>query len=214
MYKGQPRHPVFMALEETVKRHDLAREPFTNLIEAFEKDQTVNRYQTLDDLFGYCRCSANPVGRLVLSVCGYNDARRQALSDATCTALQLANFLQDVTADSKMDRVYLPLEMLERHGSSINDIRMGNPSTGFKAAMKEAVDVARNLFLEGLPLTSMVNRRLAVDLDLFSRGGLRVLRKIERQGYDVLSKRPAISKPERVNLLLGSLCKAALLKTA
>ena len=147
------------------------------------------------------------MGRLVLYLCGYSDAERQRLSDATCTALQLANFWQDVTVDWEKDRVYIPLEVLERHGSSVEDIAARRATPGFVAAMREVVDRARALFLEGLPLAGMVDRRLALDIELFSRGGMRVLDKIAAQDYDVLSRRPAISKTERVWILLGALAR-------
>jgi squalene synthase HpnC len=196
---------VFVALTDTAQRHQLPIEPFDDLIRAFEQDQTVTRYRNFEELFDYCRYSANPVGRLVLGLCGYRDAERDQLSDATCTALQLANFWQDVIVDWRKDRVYLPLDVLARHGSSVEAIAMRRFDENFRAAMKEAVDVARTLFLQGLPLADQVDRRLAIDLDLFSRGGLKVLEKIERQDYNVLRARPAISKVERVTLLLGAL---------
>ena len=214
MYAGRAAHPVFVALGGTVKRHAIPQQPFDDLIRAFEQDQTVTRYRNWEELFGYCRCSANPVGRLVLYLCGYSDAERQRLSDATCTALQLANFWQDVTVDWEKGRVYIPLEALERHGSSAEEIAARRATPGFVAAMRDVVDRARALFLEGLPLAGMVDRRLAVDIELFSRGGMRVLDKIAAQGYDVLSRRPAISKTERVWILLGTLARAALARAA
>jgi len=214
MYAGQATHPVFVALGGTVKQHAIPQQPFDDLIRAFEQDQTVTRYRDWEELFGYCRCSANPVGRLVLYLCGYSDAERQRLSDATCTALQLANFWQDVTVDWEKGRVYIPLEAIERHGSSAEEIAARRATPGFVAAMREVVDRARVLFLEGLPLAGMVDRRLAVDIELFSRGGIRVLDKITAQGYDVLSRRPAISKTERVWILLGTLARAALARAA
>ncbi len=210
MYAGAARHPVFVALRGTVERHRIPREPFADLIRAFVQDQTVTRYRTWDEVFDYCRYSANPVGRLVLYLCGYSDTARQRLSDSTCTALQLANFWQDVTVDTGKDRVYIPLEALERHGVPVEDLFERRISPGFRAAMREVVDRARELFLEGLPLVGMVNRRLALDLDLFSRGGMRVLDKIEQLNYDVLSRRPAIGKGERVLLLLRSLARTAI----
>jgi phytoene/squalene synthetase len=155
----------------------------------------------------YCVYSANPVGRLVLYLCGYSDAERQRLSDATCTGLQLANFWQDVTVDQLKDRVYLPLDLLAKHNYSVDELFAHKFDERFRAVMREAVDKARDFFLTGLPLARMVNRRLAVDLELFSRGGMCVLDKIEQQGYDVLSKRPKISKVERVSLLLGALAR-------
>jgi squalene synthase HpnC len=209
MYEGRARHPVFVALKDTAARHSLPVEPFDDLITAFVQDQTVSRYRNFDELFHYCRYSANPVGRLVLGLCGYRDAARIELSDATCTALQLANFWQDVTVDLKKDRVYLPLDVLERHGYPVEDLFAHKFDARFAGAMKEAVGVARELFLKGLPLAGQVDRRLAIDLELFSRGGLKVLEKIEKQGYDVLRARPAISKAERVGLLLAAVSKRA-----
>lgn len=214
MYCGRTRHPVFVALESTARKYRIPPDPFADLIRAFVQDQTITRYHDWDDLFGYCRYSANPVGRLVLYLCGYSDAARQRLSDATCTALQLANFWQDVTVDLQKDRVYLPLDLLARHGVSLDDLFACRFTPAFAAAMREAVAKARELFLEGLPLASMVNRRLALDLDLFSRGGMKVLDKIEQQGYDVLAARPAISKSERVRLLLASMARVAFSRAA
>jgi squalene synthase HpnC len=205
MYAGQVQHPVFVALKGTARKYDLPQRLFADLISAFEQDQRVTRYANWEQLFGYCRCSANPVGRLVLRLCGYSDAERDRLSDATCTALQLANFWQDVTVDLEKDRVYLPLDVLARCGYTILDLRAGTFNAAFQAVMRDAVDMARKLFLEGLPLVKTVDRRLAFDLDLFSRGGLRVLEKIEQQNYNVLARRPAISKLERVQLLVGCL---------
>jgi squalene synthase HpnC len=205
MYEGKVRHPVFVALEGTARKHDLPAGLFDDLISAFEQDQRVTLYHNWQELFRYCRYSANPVGRLVLRLCGYADEERDRLSDATCTALQLANFWQDVTMDLERNRVYLPLDLLARHGYGMDDLRTRTFNPAFQAAMKEAVDVAQALFYEGLPLLETVDRRLAFDLGLFSRGGLRILDKIERQQYNVLERRPSISKFERVQLLLASL---------
>ena len=214
MYAGRPTHPVFVALQATVADHHLPIEPFDHLIQAFEQDQTVTRYRNFDELFEYCRYSANPVGRLVLGLCGYQDAERQALSDATCTALQLANFWQDVIVDLLKDRVYLPLDVLERNGYPVDDLFARRFDDRFRRAMKEVVGVARDLFLKGLPLAGQVDRRLAIDLELFSRGGLKILEKIERQDYDVLRARPVISKTERVGLLLGAITRRAFSRAA
>jgi squalene synthase HpnC len=214
MYAGRATHPVFVALLPTTRQYDIPRQPFADLIEAFVQDQTVTRYRNFEELFGYCRCSANPVGRLVLYLCGYRDAERHKLSDSTCTALQLANFWQDVTTDLRKDRVYIPLDVMERHGYALEDLFAHRFTPAFGEVMREIVERARELFLEGLPLTRMVDRRLALDLDLFSRGGLRVLEKIEAQGYDVLRARPAISKTERVWLLLASLARVVFSRAA
>ncbi|MEO8099648.1 MAG: squalene synthase HpnC [Acidobacteriota bacterium] len=208
------RHPVFVALQGTAQRYQLPSQAFEDLITAFEQDQTVTRYQDFEQLFQYCRYSANPVGRLVLGLCGYHDQQRYALSDATCTALQLANFWQDVTVDLHKDRVYLPLALLDAHGYPIEALFERRFDDRFRAAMREAVEVARGLFLQGLPLADQVDRRLSIDLELFSRGGLRVLDKIEQQGYDVLTARPQVSKLERVGLLLGALRRRAFSRAA
>lgn len=214
MYAGEVQHPVFVALRDTVKKHSIPQQPFADLIRAFIQDQTVTRYQNWDELFGYCEGSANPVGRLVLYLCGYSDPERQALSDATCTALQLANFWQDVTVDLQKDRVYLPLDLLARHNYTVEELFAHKFDDRFRSLMREAVHGTRELFLRGLPLVDQVNRRLAVDLDLFSRGGMRILEKIARQGYDVLSRRPSVSKVERVQLLAGTLVRAAFKRAA
>jgi squalene synthase HpnC len=214
MYAGRSSHPVFVALSGTVRERELPIQLFDDLVTAFEQDQTVTRYANFDELFQYCRYSANPVGRLVLGLCGYRDAARQELSDATCTALQLANFWQDVIVDLEKDRVYLPLDLLAKHGYTVESLFARKFDDRFRAAMTEAVGVARELFLKGLPLAGQVDRRLAVDLELFSRGGLKILEKIERQDYDVLRARPAISKMERVGLLLGAIRRRAFTSAA
>jgi len=214
MYHGRATHPVFAALAPTVKQYAIPRQPFSDLIDAFVQDQTVTRYRNWDELFGYCRNSANPVGRLVLYLGGYSDERRQYLSDATCTGLQLANFWQDVTVDQLKDRVYIPLEIMERHGYTVEDLFAHRFTPAFRETMCEIVEKARQLFAEGMPLIGMVNRRLSLDLDLFSRGGLLVLDKIARQDYNVLAARPAVSKAERVRLLLGSLGRLAFTRAA
>ncbi len=214
MYAGETRHPVFTALRGTVERYGIPAQPFKDLIRAFIQDQTVGRYDTWEGVLDYCVYSANPVGRLVLYLCGYRDAERQRLSDATCTALQLANFWQDVTVDLLKDRVYIPLEVLERNHYTVEELFACRMNGNFREVMIEIVDRARQLFLDGLPLACMVDRRLAIDLDLFSRGGMRVLRKIEQQNYDVLSRRPAISKIERVGLLLASIARMTVRRAA
>ena len=214
MYAGEMQHPVFVALRGTVAKHSIPQEPFTDLIRAFIQDQTVKRYQNWDELFAYCEGSANPVGRLVLYLCGYSDPERQELSDATCTALQLANFWQDVIVDQQKDRVYLPLDLLARHNYTVEELFAHKFDDRFRALMQEAVEGTRQLFIKGHPLVGMVNRRLAVDLDLFSRGGMCILDKIAGQDYNVLWHRPSISKVERVSLLAGTLVRAALSSVA
>ncbi len=213
-YEGRARHPVFVALAETIRVCSIPKEPFADLLVAFRLDQTVTRYETMDDVFGYCRNSANPVGRLVLYACGEVGANVREenfrLSDLTCTALQLANFWQDVKVDFAKGRVYLPQVDMRRFGVSDETIAQGIATPEFRALMRYEVDFARSLFEQGLPLIGRVNRDLAVDLDLFSRGGLEILRAIERQDYDVLSARPAISKRTKFSLALRALGGKAL----
>ena len=196
-----PRHPVFIALRETIREFDIPRQPFADLLTAFRQDQTIGRYATFDDVLGYCHYSANPVGHLVLYLCGYRDAERQKLSDYTCTALQLANFWQDVVADYAKGRIYLSLEDLAKYGVSESDIADRRATPQFLEMMKFEVTRAREWFQMGLPLVKMVDKQLALDIELFSRGGQEILNAIERQGYDVLKRRPAISKPRKLWLV-------------
>ena len=214
MYAGAASHPVFVALSGTAARRQLPRELFEDLIRAFVHDQTVTRYETWEEVLGYCRYSANPVGRLLLHLCGYHDEHRAGLSDHTCTALQLANFWQDVSVDLAKDRVYIPREAMARRGYSVEDLFAGRENDAFRAVMRDCVDVARRLFEQGLPLVGTVDRRLALDLDLFSRGGMRVLDKIRARNYNVLRARPAIGKVERAGLLLASLVRTAFSRAA
>jgi squalene synthase HpnC len=212
-YEGRARHPVFVALGETIRACGIPKEPFADLLVAFRQDQTVKRYETMDEVLDYCRYSANPVGRLVLYACGEaGDAVRPEtqeenfrLSDATCTALQLANFWQDVSVDWTKDRVYIPQADMRANGVTDETIAAGKATPEFRELMQHEVDYARNLFLAGLPLIGRVGWDLALDLDLFSRGGLEILRAIERRDYDVLSARPAISKPTKLALALRAL---------
>jgi squalene synthase HpnC len=201
-YAGSPKHPVFVALAETVKQFNIPQHEFSDLLIAFRQDQTTTRFETFDDILAYCRYSANPVGHLVLYLGGYSDAKRQQLSDYTCTALQLANFWQDVFVDYGKGRIYLPLEDLRRFGVTGKDIAQRRATPQFVSMMKFEVERARDWFARGLPLVNMVNRELAIDLELFSRGGQEILNAIERQGFDVLRVRPEISNSRKLLLVL------------
>jgi squalene synthase HpnC len=201
-YAGLPKHPVFVALAETVKQFSIPQHEFSDLLIAFRQDQTVTRFETFNDVLAYCRYSANPVGHLVLYLCGYSDTERQKLSDYTCTALQLANFWQDVFVDYGKGRIYLPLEDLRRFGVTDEDIAQRRATPQFLAMMKFEVERARDWFALGLPLVKVVNRDLAIDLELFSRGGQEILNAIEHQGFDVLQARPKISKARKLLLVL------------
>jgi len=200
-YQGSPRHPVFVALAATVRQFNIPKQTFADLLTAFRQDQRVTRYQTFDDLLRYCRYSANPVGHLVLYLGGYRNYERQRLSDFTCTALQLANFWQDVSPDYEKGRIYLPLEDLRNHGVGESDIAHKNNSAQFIEMMRFEVQRAREWFERGLPLVDQVSRDLAIDIELFSRGGQEILNAIERQNYAVLGNRPAISKARKLALV-------------
>jgi squalene synthase HpnC len=201
-YEGSARHPVFVALAETIRECFIPKEPFADLLVAFRRDQIVSRYETIDEVLNYCRYSANPVGRLVLYACGESSEENFRLSDFTCTALQLANFWQDVREDYARGRIYIPRNDMEVFRVSEEQIAECVVTPEFRGLMRCEVDYARELFEEGLPLIGKVHRDLALDLDLFSRGGMEILRAIERQGYDVLTVRPAISKSRKLALLL------------
>jgi squalene synthase HpnC len=205
-YEGRSRHPVFVALAETIRACSIPKQPFADLLTAFRQDQTVTRYASMQDVLAYCRYSANPVGRLVLYACGEASSdesdEKFKLSDATCTALQLANFWQDVRVDYLKGRVYIPQDDMRDFGVTDETIASGVATEEFRALLHHEVDFARGLFEEGLPLIGMVGRDLALDLDLFSRGGIEILRAIRRRDYDVLSDRPAISKGTKLALAL------------
>src|SRR5437899_62221 len=193
-YEEKPSHPVFVALRETIVAKDIPKQPFADLLKAFRQDQTVKRYPDWASVLHYCVYSANPVGRLVLYLCGYRDEQRQRLSDATCTALQLANFWQDVSRDLEKGRIYIPLDAAAALGLTENDIVERRFDERYVRLMKDLIARTRELFAEGMPLAKMVDARLSVDLEMFSRGGLAVLDAIEAMGSDTLHRRPAVSK--------------------
>lgn len=200
-YRGEAKHPVLIAVGETARKLDIPVEPFSNLLIAFRQDQTVHRYAAWDDVIGYCRYSANPVGRLVLYLMGYRDAERQALSDATCTALQLANFWQDVGRDLEKGRIYIPLGMAAAHGVSEDDITGRKFGAHYAELMKDLIRRTRVLFDVGAALASRVSREFRVDVELFTRGGCAVLDAIESSGYDTLNRRPALGRRLQARLL-------------
>jgi squalene synthase HpnC len=201
-YEGRARHPVFVALAETIKDCLIPKDPFADLLVAFRQDQIITRYQSIEDLLAYCRYSANTVGRLVLYVCCEQSEENFRLSDATCSALQLANFWQDVRVDYAKGRIYLPKKDMDFFHVTEEYMAEGIVTPEFRGLMRCEVDYTRALFEQGLPLIGKVSRELAIDLDLFSRGGLEILRAIELCDYDVLSARPAISKSTKMALLL------------
>jgi len=196
-----PAHPVLIALRETIRAKDIPLQPFCDLLRAFRRDQSVHRYATWDEVLDYCVYSANPVGRLVLYLCGYRDEPRQKLSDYTCTALQLANFWQDVSRDLEKGRIYIPLEALAAHRLTEEDIVNRRFDARYTALMASLITRTRELFRAGQPLAQTVQRFLRVDLEMFSGGGLAILDAIEASGYNTLEHRPSLSKWTQAKLL-------------
>ncbi|MCY4575616.1 MAG: squalene synthase HpnC [Chloroflexi bacterium] len=200
-YTGSPTEPRFLALQHTISAFDIDRQPFLDLIEANRMDQLNTRYETYEDVLYYCRHSANPVGRLYLTLIGLNDPERRELSDATCTALQLANFWQDVKRDHAMGRIYLPQEDMRRFGYTEEELARGEYTPAFRNLMAFQVDRTRRLFDNGLPLVDTLEDIFKLHVKLFTLGGVRVLDAIERQHYDVLSRRPTVTKARKTWLL-------------
>jgi squalene synthase HpnC len=198
-------HPVFVALHETIQACELPRQLFHDLLIAFKMDQVKTEYETWDELLEYSHYSANPVGRLVLWVCGYRDESLALLSDKVCTALQLANFWQDVVEDKERGRRYLPAESLRRFGVDEGQIEGRIFTPEFGAMVKDLVDRTRAMLAEGGKISRQVDRELAVTLNLFRKGGDAILDGIVAQDYDVLRGRPVVSKRKKLSLLAGSL---------
>jgi len=211
-YAGQPRHPVFVALWPTIREFAIPQQPFSDLVSAFEQDQTVHEYETFEQLVDYCRRSANPVGRLVLSLCRQANDRNFGWSDSICTGLQLANFWQDVARDLDIGRIYLPQEDLRRVGYSPDDLRGRRTTPAFLELMKFEVDRARQWLSPwqdaSLPELAPFPLRLQVDVELFARGGERILDRIAAIEYRVWDKRPVVTKKDVVGLFLGCLGRA------
>ncbi len=203
-----PSHPVFLALGATIAELDLPKSLFDDLLSAFLQDTEKSRYSTFDEVLDYCRRSANPVGRLVLMIHGYRDETRLRYSDAICTALQLANFWQDVSVDLKKDRVYIPEEDFQAHGYSEADLRMGVYNERFKSLMKFEVGRARALFEQGRPLAQTLAWPLSLEIRLTWLGGRQILKMIHRQDFDVLRSRPALRKRDWIPLLARALAGA------
>jgi squalene synthase HpnC len=202
MYRGEARHPVMVALAETVECHGIPVDPFEALILAFEQDQRVTEFLTYEQLLDYCTRSANPVGHLVLYVAGAFSPENARLADATCTALQLANFWQDVARDLAIGRIYLPREDRDRFGYPESDLRALRFTPAFAELLRFEVERARAMLLAGRPLVPRIPGALAVDVDLFSRGGSAILDRIEARGFDVLSSRPSLTRWAKLHLLV------------
>ena len=202
-YGGAPQHPVMIALQHTIQTFDLPPEPFIQLIAANRRDQQTRRYPTYADLLHYCAHSANPVGRLFLYLFGYRDPARQALADATCTALQLTNFWQDVARDYQKGRIYIPQEDMDSFGYTESDLAAGRVNPALRHLLAFEVARTRDLFRQGAALPDTLAGRVKLDVALFTRGGMAVLAAIQRRDYDVLTARPALSRRRKAALFLS-----------
>ena len=209
-YDGQPTHPHFVALQVTIQQFDIPRDPFLKLIEANRRDQRVLKHPSYEEILEYCEHSANPVGRLVLYIFGHRDPELHALADNTCTALQLANFWQDIARDYKIGRLYLPADDMQRFGVTEKMIQQGEATPEFKTLMRFQIDRTRELFTRGYELVHRVDGQARIDLALFTGGGLTVLRAIEKLDYDVLTKRPEVSKFTKFRLLVSAYTRSKL----
>ncbi len=201
-YKGVATRPVFVALADTVRRFEIPQILFLDLLTAFRSDVTVRRYESFEDILAYCRNSANPVGRLVLLLFGYKDEKMAVWSDRICTALQLANFWQDLSIDLDKDRVYIPLEDLRKFNLGVQDIRQKRFSPAFRDLMEFEVQRTRDLFEQGKPLLANIGKDLSLEMKLTWLGGTHILEKITRLDYNVLNRRPTLSVVDKCVLLL------------
>jgi phytoene synthase len=198
--EGRADHPVFVALAQTVRECALPVEPLRHLLEAYRMDVERSRHADWEALLYYCSRSANPVGRLVLGVFGHHDPALLPLSDAVCTALQLANFWQDVAVDLEKDRIYLPGDALQRHGVTEASLRAAETGKPFQALMHEMVARTREIFEQGRDLPAQLRGALSFHLRLVWLGGSSILDRIEACHYDVFRRRPALKTRHRLAL--------------
>jgi squalene synthase HpnC len=205
-YEGNTPTAIFTALKNTIDRHQIPLEPFADLIDAFEQDQRVRRYENFDQLLNYCRRSANPVGRIVLYMCGYRDKQRHQLSDFTCTALQLANFWQDVRRDlTDLDRIYLPADSMRKFNVTEQQLREFKCDDHFRDLLKFEVDRTEAMFAQGEKLLPLLDPPVRRQISLFIAGGRAILQAIRDQNYDTLSRRPSLSAMQKGRLILRAL---------
>jgi squalene synthase HpnC len=202
---GQPADPVFIAIKETIRRFEIPVDLLRDLITAFKMDLVNKRHQKKSDLLVYCRYSANPVGRIVLHLFEYKDPELHRLSDFICTALQLTNFWQDIAIDLEKDRVYLPLEDMERSGYTLSELKSHLVNSAFKDLLAGEIEFTRGLFKEGAPLCNRVGKGLSLELKAVWSGGMKILEKIEKNGYDVFNKRPVVTTFDKVKIISRAL---------
>jgi len=199
-FAGRPRHPVYVALAETIRDRGLAREPFTDLIDAFERDQVKTRYATRAELLDYCRRSADPVGRIVLALEGCHDPELVRMSDSICTGLQLVNFWQDITRDRLAGRIYLPQDDMARHGVAEPLLGWERATGAVRALIADEVAWARDCFAAGARLPVLAPPALRPAIAMFLSGGRAVADAIQAAGYDTLCRRPTVGRLTKLRL--------------
>jgi squalene synthase HpnC len=203
-YQGHATHPVIMALSETIQRFNIPAEPFSDLLIAFRQDQNVSRYETIVQLVDdYCRYSANPVGRMVLYLGECHTPERTLLSDMICTGLQLANFWQDVANDWDRGRIYLPQADCRQFGYDDACFARRQCNDAFRQLLAVQIDRAECLLRPGSRLARMMPKGLRLPVALFAAGGLATLKAIRRQQFDVWTRRPTVSRSQKIRLLFG-----------
>jgi squalene synthase HpnC len=199
-YRGEAEGPVFVALRDTVQALAVPKGLLLDLLSAFRQDTEKRRYESWEELLDYCRRSANPVGRLVLLVFEQDDPALPAFSDAICTGLQLANHWQDAAIDYARDRIYVPEDLMRRHGVGTWDFSTGRVTDGFRGLMAELIGRTRKLFEEGRPLCDRVGRELRFEMRLTWLGGMSILDRIEAVGADIFTRRPKHSALDKAAL--------------
>jgi squalene synthase HpnC len=202
---GRAEDPLFLAVSDMIRRRKVPVEWMDDLIRAFEQDVRQNRHPTFDSLVQYARRSANPVGRLILWLHGRRDEALFALSDRICSALQFANFWQDVAVDWRKNRIYLPQNDMARFGYPEEDLARGVCDERFRKLMAFQIERTRGVFREGRPLCDRVRGALGLELRLTWSGGIRILERIEANGYDVFRRRPALSLADKGLVLARSI---------
>ncbi len=193
---------LFYALSNTINEKNLTIENFTNLISAFKQDTFKDRYYSFDELLNYCKNSANPVGRIILELFNIADKESFYLSDKICTALQLTNFWQDVKIDYSKNRIYLPIEDLSKYNVTEKDFENYKANSNFKELISFEIARTKELFLDGKKLLHFLPIKLKYQIKMTILGGQEILDKIEKQNFDVLSKRPKLEKIDLVKLVI------------
>ena len=197
-----PKHPIFMALKDTIQKFEIPTTLFDQLISAFLQDLDKNRYQDLNELLDYCQRSANPVGRLILLLHGYKDDKLFQFSDHICTALQLTNFWQDVSIDIQKDRVYVPKTHWSAVAMDQQIAQEAKTPQALRSSLADLVNETDLMFQKGLPLLQAISGRLRWELKMTVLGGLNILKKIKENQYFVLENRPKLNKLDWFRILI------------